>query len=83
MGTPGNRNAENRHEEGAMKRGEDAPCLKPDRTLVARPRLGAWCSWADGVIIGETRCGHPVEENMSQIAHGHGAAVHLSENREE
>ena len=43
------------------------PCLKPGRSLVACPRKLAWRSWAYDVIIGDTRRGDPVEENMFEM----------------
>ena len=55
-----------------------APCLKPDVPLVVRPRIGAWCSWACDVIIGEPLLGYPVEENILHFAHGHGADFRVS-----
>jgi hypothetical protein len=54
------------------------PCLKPGLPLVVRPRIGAWCSWACDVIIGEPLWGYPVEENILHFAHGHGADFRVS-----
>ena len=54
------------------------PCLKPGLPLVVRPRIGAWCSWACDVIIGEPLWGYPVEENLLHFAHGHGVDCRLS-----